>query len=201
MLEELEFPFQAVGSGVSERVHPSLSPSDVVQSLAEKKARAVAETCRDHLVIGADTIVVLKKSILGKPSESHVAQCMLEDLCGEIHCVVTGLAVIDTRTGLYRRSVVSTLVRMRRYSKSEISEYVKTGEPMGKAGSYAIQGLGGALVKGIEGCYNNVVGLPLCEVGSLLSCFGCHLDDRRAACKLPTREICPRYEQVEEFDC
>ena len=117
---------------------------------------------------------------------------MLADLRGEIHSVVTGLAVIDTRTDLSRRSVVSTLVRMRHYSKREVSESVKTGEPMDKEGGYAIQGLGRVLVKGIEGCYNNAVGLPLCEVGSLLARFGCHLDAGRTACKLPTRELCPR---------
>ena len=82
LLEELEFPFQAVDSGVSEGVHPSVSPSDVVQSQAEKKARAVAETCRDHLVIGADTIVVLKKSILGKPSPRVMLHSACLRICG-----------------------------------------------------------------------------------------------------------------------
>lgn len=156
----------------------------------------MAEAYRNHLVVGADTIVVLKRAILGKPSESQVAQRMLEELRGKIHYVFTGLAVIDTRTGSSRRSVVSTLVRMRHYSKPEISEYVKTGEPMDKAGGYAIQGLGSTLVKEVEGCYNNVVGFPLCEVASLLSCFGCHLDAARTACELPTRELCPRYARM-----
>jgi len=143
-----------------------------VARLALDKARAVARRLTDGIVLGADTIVALDGEPLGKPSGPEEARAMLSRLRGREHEVITGVAVVDARTGRAERTAVTSRVRMADYGEREIEAYVAGGEPLDKAGAYAIQGAGGALVAGYEGSYSNVVGLPLAETARLLAAFG-----------------------------
>ena len=148
-------------------------PGELVEKLALNKAQAVAETARG-VILGADTIVLVGKDILGKPADRGEATKMLARLSGKAHKVYTGLALVDNRT----EKVVEicahekTEVTFRRLSKREIEWYVSTGEIFGKAGGYAIQGRGSLLISKISGCYFNVVGLPLTRLTKLLANLG-----------------------------
>jgi septum formation protein len=136
-------------------------PDEIACVLAGRKAAAVNERFRESLVIAADTIVVLDDVVFGKPDGEDDAIRMLTALSGREHRVVTAVCVAHPARGIRRTQSVSTTVRFRSVDDAEIRRYVATGEPFGKAGAYAIQGLGALLVSGIEGDYSNVVGLPL----------------------------------------
>lgn len=142
------------------------------QRVAAAKARAAAEKFREKhsrvIVIGADTVVLAKGTILGKPSDVKDARRMLRLLNGKTHRVLTGLAAVSLPDGAERQHVETTRVRFRRMSNAEIDDYIATGEPFGKAGGYAIQGIAGRYVTEIEGCYFNVMGLPLARLYELL---------------------------------
>jgi septum formation protein len=124
------------------------------------------------IVVGADTVVTIDGQALGKPADAADARAMLRRLRGRSHEVITGVAVVDARSGRAERTAVTSRVRMAAYDDGAIDAYVATGEPLDKAGAYAIQGAGGALVAGWEGSYSNVVGLPLAETARLLTAFG-----------------------------
>ena len=126
---------------------------------------------------GADTIVTIDRFLLGKPQSHDDARQMLHRLSGRVHEVLTGVAVVTGRGagsagGRYTQEVVASRVLMRRFTAATIEWYIATGEPLDKAGAYAVQGLGGALVERVEGSYTNVVGLPLTETLALLRQFG-----------------------------
>jgi septum formation protein len=123
-------------------------------------------------VLGADTIVVLDGEALGKPSGPADAAAMLRRLRGRVHDVMTGVAVVDAATGREAVQTVTSRVSMRPYSDAEIAAYVATEEPLDKAGAYAIQGAGAALIAGLQGSWSNVVGLPLEATAALLRQFG-----------------------------
>lgn len=148
----------------------------VVEKNALQKARAVSSRANgNELVIGADTIVLLDNEILGKPAHGEEARRMLEKLSGKTHFVVTGVSVIERASGRELVSSEVTEVTFRKLSESEIEGYVRSGEPLDKAGAYGIQGLGALLVKSIRGCYFNVVGLPLVCLSELLKDAGLRL--------------------------
>jgi septum formation protein len=157
---------------VDERVPAGEEPGHLVLRLALDKATSVARRHPGAVVIGADTVVVLDGTVLGKPSDVDHARAMLRLLAGAAHRVLTGVAVVDAFSGRRRSEYEETLVWMRPYTEQEIERYLATGEPMGKAGAYAIQGRGALLVRRIEGCYANVVGMPLVLLASLLENFG-----------------------------
>ncbi len=193
LLRALNLPFTVAVSGVDEdAVDPALDPPAMVRLLARQKAEAVAREVCSGLVIGADTTVVLDESALGKPADPDDARAMLRRLRGRLHHVISGVAVIDAASGQTEVGAAITPVLMRDYTDAQIDAYVASGEPMDKAGSYAIQGLGGALVAEIDGCYNNVVGFPLCEVVALLARCGLALPLTGPACLLPDGAPCPR---------
>lgn len=146
--------------------------ADAVARLALHKARAVAAIVKQGIVLGADTVVVIDGEPLGKPASAAHARRMLARLRGRAHDVVTGLAVVDAATGRSAGDVVVSHVTMAAYDDEVIDRYVASGEPLDKAGGYAIQGLGGDLVVGLIGSYSNVVGLPLAETATLLRQFG-----------------------------
>ena len=146
--------------------------AEAVARLALDKARAVAARVREGIVLGADTVVTIDGEPLGKPADPDDARRMLRRLRGREHEVITGVAVVDVRTGRAERTTVTSRVRMADYDERALEAYVATGEPLDKAGAYAIQGAGGALVAGYEGSYSNVVGLPLAETARLLTAFG-----------------------------
>ena len=146
--------------------------ADAVAALALAKAHAVARRVGEGVILGADTVVVVDGEALGKPVDTADARAMLRRLQGREHEVITGVAVVDARTGRSGSRAVVSRVRMAEYGEPEIERYVATGEPLDKAGAYAIQGQGGALVAGLEGSFSNVVGLPLEETAGLLAAFG-----------------------------
>jgi septum formation protein len=158
-------------SDVDETLIPG-SLTDAVARLALDKARAVATRVGQGIVLGADTVVAIDGDALGKPAGPEEARAMLRRLRGRAHEVITGVAVVDARTGRSERTAVTSRVRMADYGESEIDAYVAGGEPLDKAGAYAIQGAGASLVAGLEGSYSNVVGLPLRETARLLAAFG-----------------------------
>ena len=141
-------------------------------ALALRKARAVAARHPTGLVLGADTVVVIDGEPLGKPVDPADAAAMLRRLRGRVHEVMTGVGLIDARSRREAAETVTSRVSMRDYSEAEIARYVATGEPLDKAGAYAIQGIGSALVAGLEGSRSNVVGLPLAATAALLRRFG-----------------------------
>jgi septum formation protein len=172
LLSQLGLSFDVLTSDVDEQYDPNWQPSEVVMRLAERKAVAVARQLEDGLVIGADTIVVVDDHILGKPASPDEAKEMLRRLSGRAHTVYSGVALIEAETGKKRVAFRSTIVHMRALDETEIERYVATGEPLDKAGSYAIQGIGSTLVTGVEGCYFTVVGLPMSLLAELFREFG-----------------------------
>lgn len=151
------------GNGEEPRPEPGETPEDYALRAAQAKARQVAKNHAGAVVLAADTIVVLDQDILGKPRDVADACAMLARLSGRIHQVVTGCCLIRPQDG-ERCFAVSSDVTMRRSTRAELAAYAATGEPLDKAGAYAIQGLGGFLVRRVEGSYTNVVGLPLSRV-------------------------------------
>jgi len=173
ILRHAGFQIVARPAHVDESVRVGESPAKHVARLAREKAAAVAKRIlTPAVVIGADTVVVVGREILGKPSSPRDARRMLRLLSGKTHKVLTGVAVLclmpGTRSVRLFSAVESTNVRFAPLSAREIYAYVATGEPMGKAGAYAIQGRAGKFVTRIEGCYFNVVGLPLARLYRML---------------------------------
>jgi len=191
LLAELGVPFQTVVSDAPETIDPRLDPEAQAVMIAERKARAVASKLESGIVLGADTIVVLDGALLGKPVDDADATYMLHRLSGREHRVVTGIAVLDAKTGSLRTSAVTSIVGFRALSDREIARYIATGEPSWKAGAYAIQGLAAGLVSNLEGCFNNVVGLPLCETARLLSAAGVAINPSRPGCRMADGTPCP----------
>ncbi len=148
------------------------SAGDLVRRLARAKAEAVSVRRPADWILGADTIVEIDGSVLGKPDHAATARAMLEKLSGREHRVFTGFALLRPGGSVSVEDVVVTLVRFRSLSPAVIASYVATGEAEDKAGSYAIQGAGAAMVASIEGSFTNVIGLPLLEVARALSQMG-----------------------------
>lgn len=161
---------------------PPGPPADAVIALARAKARAVAQrisaeasgdaAAERTLVLGADTEVFLEGRALGKPADAADAVRMLRALRGRVHEVITGLALVEVGGRREETASVTTRVRMAEYTEAAIEAYVATGEPFDKAGGYAVQGEGGRLVAEVDGCYSNVVGLPVEATRRLLAAWG-----------------------------
>lgn len=179
LLAQIGLAFRVRESDVDEG--PLLAGADdprrLTRGLALAKAMAVGRREADALVLAADTVVVLDREILGKPRDADEAAAMLSRLQGRTHRVVTGVAVLDAATGRSRTAAEETRVTLRELSPAEIAAYVAGGEPLDKAGAYAVQGLGAVLVTRIDGCFYNVVGLPLALTADLLQDFGLSLRD------------------------
>jgi septum formation protein len=189
LLAALRTPFTVIVSNEPEPLLEGIPPRDQTVQLALRKARAVAATQSTGWVLGADTIVVLDGEILGKPADPADAVAMLQRLRARDHEVYTGLALVNAATGEERTASVPATVTMRDYDDAEIAAYVATGEPLDKAGAYGIQGLGGALVADYDGCFNTIVGLPLCGVAALLREAGFPISVE-PACINPNGTIC-----------
>ena len=144
------------------------APEELVRRLALAKAREAAQRESGGLILAADTVVVLDGAILGKPSTPAEAREMLARLRARVHCVVTGVTLLDAESGQATFSAKSTDVTMRRYSDAELESYVASGEPFDKAGAYAVQDRSFHPAESVNGCYLNVVGLPMCDVATLL---------------------------------
>lgn len=166
LLRQVGCEFTIITSDVAEDNDQALPPAELAILHARTKALAVAgQVNAADVVIGADTIVVLAGQVYGKPHDRADARRMLLALAGREHQVMTGVAVVTG--GHVYSDLAVTAVRMRAYTATAVDKYLATGEPLGKAGAYAIQGLGALLVEGITGCYANVVGLPLVTLDKL----------------------------------
>lgn len=164
--------FKVDASEVPEVIDESLPPHGLARKLSLDKAKAVARKYKDALIIAADTFGVLDGKILGKPHTKAAAVAMLKLLNGKMHMVITGFTIIDTASGKTVSDSVVTKVYFRKLPDAEIRAYVDSGEPLDKAGAYAIQGLGAVIVERIEGDYYNVMGLPLSALAESLKEFG-----------------------------
>jgi len=148
------------------------SPREHVIRLSEEKARDVGKAYPDSWVLGADTVVYIDGTILGKPKRREEALSLLRRLSGQEHTVLTGFSVLNISKGKGERGAVETAVKVKPLSPVEMEWYVKTGEPFDKAGAYAIQGIGSFMIESIRGSYTNVIGLPVCEVMEVLVRLG-----------------------------
>jgi septum formation protein len=172
LLTQAGIPFIVVPGNVDEEnAELSGTPGQRAEQLAYMKAADVARD-RSGIVLGADTIVVCGDQIFGKPSDAASARMMLKALSGREHQVITGIALIDTVSGRASTGYETTRVRFSDLSDKEIEAYIESGEPYGKAGAYAIQGKAALFVESLNGCYSNVVGLPLRRLYRLLKDFG-----------------------------
>jgi septum formation protein len=173
ILRDAGLVFSIISSAVDETPIPGEAPGDLVRRLANAKAELVAaRSVGPAIVVAADTVVVLEGQILGKPRSTDDARHMLERLSGRTHSVVTGVSLIRLPDVEQRAFVETTLVHFDRLSANEITRYLATDEPLDKAGAYAIQGRAGRYIPRIEGCYYNVVGLPLARLLSELHELG-----------------------------
>ena len=173
ILRDAGYQFTVLSSAIDETPYPDESPQDLVQRLANSKAElAAARAVGPAIVIAADTEVVLDGHIFGKPRSSDDARRMLEKLSGRTHAVLTGVCLIRLPDVERVSFVETTLVTFAPFSDGEITRYLATGEPHDKAGAYAIQGYAARYIPRIEGCYFNVVGLPLARLRQALSELG-----------------------------
>lgn len=172
ILRNAGIAFEVQAAHVNEARRPRESAHTYVRRLATAKARAVAEHLkrkkRHAIVIGADTVVLAQGEILGKPADVKEARRMLRLLSGRTHQVLTGVSMVSQPSGREIHHVETTRVKFLKISSADIDDYIATGEPFDKAGAYGIQGIGGRFVASIEGCYFNVMGLPLARVWSML---------------------------------
>ena len=168
LLKKIVKKFKVIPSRVQEANIFAKTPEAFAVKAAMAKAEDVALKHKNAIVIGADTIVVLGKKILGKPKTQKEAIAMLKSLSGRTHRVITGIAVVNSKTFEKFADYEVTKVKMKRIADKEIIEYVKSGRPMDKAGSYGIQEIEGIFIDKIKGDYNNVVGLPVKKAKQLL---------------------------------
>lgn len=179
VLRDAGLPFTAMPAHVDESRGLNESPVEFVRRLAEAKARVAAARmsgAEPAIIVGADTAVVLDEMagrlVLGKPASAEEARAMLRRLSGRTHEVMTGLALVRGPDGATRVGCETTRVSFAPLSEDELDEYVASGEPFDKAGAYAIQGRGGRYITRVEGCYFNVVGLPLAMLYAMLRELG-----------------------------
>ena len=172
LLEKIGLKFEVEPAGGEEIVGIDLEPHEMVRKLSREKAEAVARKHNSGVIIAADTVVLMDGKILGKPQSPTEAKEMLRSLSGKAHVVITGFTIIDTAQRRILSKAVETKVYIRELNPGEIDAYVKSGEPLDKAGGYGIQGLGSVIVEKIEGDYFNVVGLPLSVLAESLKEFG-----------------------------
>jgi septum formation protein len=171
LLKEIGLPFRSLACDIHEQGTWE-SPPDMTRFLAEKKAMTAYPMVKSKWVLGADTIVVLGDTILGKPLDHEEARSMLRLLSGKEHEVITGFSIINPAGLIAHTEHVSSIVGIKELSDREITAYIRTGEPFGKAGSYAIQGIGIFMIRAVNGSYTNVVGLPVYHVIKALLALG-----------------------------
>ena len=165
LLEKLGYIFQIIPADIEEIVDKTKKPEEIVKEIALQKASHIANNLKEPaIIIGSDTIVVIDDTILGKPENAEDASKMLQQLSGRSHQVISGIAIVDTYTNNTIIDSESSDVYFRDISQEEITNYIKTKEPMDKAGAYAIQGLASTFIEKINGCYNNIVGLPVYKI-------------------------------------
>ncbi len=173
LLERLGIAFRVIPSLADEIHHDGESPKDFALRASTGKALAVASGLNsDSVVIGADTIVVVDGEILGKPRDIEDAKSMLEKISGREHNVITGFSIVKPKDQILHREYVESRVKIKALAPWEIEGYIKTREPMDKAGAYGAQGIGAFMIEQIQGSYTNVVGLPISQLIDVLTRLG-----------------------------
>ena len=175
LLEKIGLRFKVEPSNYAEDIPSGLEPHELAQKISLDKAKVVASKHQNVIVIAADTFVVFGGQILGKPHTEKEARKMLKAISGKSHSVITGFSIIDTSKNRTLSKSVETKIYIRKLTSAEIDAYVKSKEPLDKAGAYAIQGLGAVFVEKIEGDYFNVIGLPLSALTEALKEFGINI--------------------------
>jgi septum formation protein len=172
LLKQIKLDFETDPAEYEEHLTTNLEPHELVRELSAGKAKSVAAKYSNAIIIAADTIGLLDGQVIGKPRNNAEARKMLTSLSGKCHLVITGFTIIDTETGTIATHTEDTMVYFKQLTPGQIESYIKSGEPLGKAGAYAIQGLGAVLIDHIEGDFYNVVGLPLSALADSLKAFG-----------------------------
>ena len=175
LLEKIGLKFEVEPSNYAEDMHSRLSPDKLARAISLEKARVVASKHKNAIVIAADTFIVFRGKIMGKPNTEAEARKMLMRLEGKSHSVITGFTIMDTEENKVLTKSVETIIHIKNLTPEEIDAYVRSKEPLDKAGAYAIQGLGSVIVERIEGDYFNVIGLPLSALAEGLKEFGVHI--------------------------
>lgn len=171
ILEKYNLHPTIIKSNIIEKSYSGEKPSQIAMSLSFQKSYNVSMLYQEQIVIGADTIVVYENEILGKPKDKDDAFRILKLLNGKYHSVITGISIVQNSTNIKVVDYETTKVKFRELSHNKLKDYINTNEPMDKAGAYGIQGYGALLVEKIDGCYLNVVGLPLVKLDFLLNKF------------------------------
>jgi septum formation protein len=175
ILEKIGLKFEVEPSDYAEDMRSGLSPGELARAISLEKARAVATRHKNAIIIAADTFIFFRGKIMGKPGTEAEARKMLMRLSGKPHLVITGFTVLDVDSNKVLTTSVESVVYIKNLTQEEIDAYVKSKEPLDKAGAYAIQGLGSVIVERIEGDYFNVMGLPLSALAEALKEFGIHI--------------------------
>lgn len=195
LLSRLGVAFEIATADIDEAQQPGEPPKRLVQRLAREKALAVAGRFPGRAVLGADTIVVLEGEVLGKPASTDEATAMLRRLRGRPHTVWSAVYAWNPRAGCQAAALNQSTVWMRHYDDDEIAAYVASGDPMDKAGAYAIQHAGFAPVERLDGCYSGVMGFPLGDVAQVLRDIGVDMSDEPALACRPARGVCCQIRQ------
>ena len=177
LAKRMGLEFDVVPSNYEEDMTMKMSPKKLVMTLAYGKAKDVAEKYKSGIVIGADTIIVYKNKVLGKPKNKKDAFDMLKSFSNKSQEVYSGVCFIDCKTGKVVKDFEVTKVKFRKLDDDEIKSYIKTGEPMDKAGAYGIQGLASIFIEKIDGCYFNVMGFPIYNIYKNLRKMGVNVFD------------------------
>lgn len=172
LLKQMGLDFEAVVSDFEEKIDAKLSPHKLAEKLSLGKAKSVAYKYNNAIIIAADTFVIFNEKIIGKPIDDKDAKRILRLLSGKGHSIITGFTILDTKVNRSVTKSVETKVTFKKLSDKEIDSYIKTGEPLDKAGAYGIQEKGGIFIKKIDGDYFNIVGLPIYSVVEELKKFG-----------------------------
>jgi MAF protein len=199
LIQLLGLPVRAIAAPIEERAHPAETPAEMVARLARGKAQALLAAYADTPILGCDTAVAFEGHVLGKPADTDEARAMLARLRGRTHAVYTGVVLL--RAGEEVAQVAETAVEMRTYSDTELAAYVASGDPLDKAGAYAIQHPAFDPVARWRGCYTNVVGLPLCHVTrALRACGQPPPADVPLSCQAHTGQRCHVFPEILEAE-
>ena len=197
LLASLGVDFDVHTADIDESQRPGESPDSLVQRLAREKVKAVAAQRPNCIVLGADTVVVLDGQVLGKPVDAADATAMLRGLLGRDHQVLSAVYACDETHGLAAGALSETLVTMRAYEDAEIAAYVASGDPIDKAGAYAIQHREFAPAAAIDGCFSGVMGFPLADVAAVLRAVGVAVDGEIVAACEPFSGRCCASRKIE----
>jgi septum formation protein len=172
LLEKIGLKFEIVSSDYEEDMSLKMKPLALAKFLSRGKAESVAKKYKNHVIIAADTFVALGDELLGKPHLASEAEKMLRKISGKVVSIITGYTIIDTAEKKQISNVSEAKVHMKKLTAEEIKNYVKTEEPLDKAGAFAVQGIGSVLIKKIEGDFFGIVGLPLYDLAQSLKKMG-----------------------------